>query len=73
MTAQQLFFFDIRPLRASPLLVFLDPQAKLIIPHMGRSHVDGIGTQLEGQLFGILALARAGTAGNQYYFLHTMQ
>ena len=55
--AELLLFFDVRPLRTATLLVLLHPFTELLIPHMGRSHIDGILTQRQSQLLSVSALA----------------
>ena len=73
VAAQIDFFFNIRPLRTASLLMTAHPIAELIVPNMGGGHIDRIRAELQCQLFGLLALARALAARYQNDSLHWAQ
>lgn len=65
-------FFDIGPLCPSSCLMMEDTLTKLLVPHMGCRHIDGIGTEGKGKALCILAFARALATCDEDDFLHMM-
>ena len=59
------FFFDVRPFGTAPCLVMEDTLTELVVPDVGRCHIDGVRSEGEGKAFGILAFARALAASNE--------
>ena len=57
MATQMALFFDIRPLRATPLLMAADTLTELVVPGVCRSHIDGARTEAQRHALGLATLA----------------
>jgi hypothetical protein len=70
MMTEEYFFLNISPFGAASFLMTAHAFAKLVVPYMSRSHIDGIGTHFERHFLGLHALPGALPTGDKNQFFH---